>query len=85
VDAVALTDDARLDVPSTIICTGFTSQEYKDAIKDGSSWLRRLDRGAERDLDRPAHESLADVVASKELAAILSDITIGIGSTQAPE
>jgi hypothetical protein len=41
-DAVELTNDARLDVPSTLICTGFTSQEYKDAVKDGSSWLAGL-------------------------------------------
>jgi pimeloyl-ACP methyl ester carboxylesterase len=38
-EAIALTNDARQDLPTTIICTGFTSQDYKDAVKDGSSWL----------------------------------------------
>jgi pimeloyl-ACP methyl ester carboxylesterase len=34
-----LTNDARLDVPSTAICTGFTSEQYKAAVKEGYSWL----------------------------------------------
>ena len=38
-EAIALTNDARQDLPTTIICTGFTSKDYKDAVKDGSSWL----------------------------------------------
>jgi pimeloyl-ACP methyl ester carboxylesterase len=38
-DAAELTNDARLDVPSTAICTGFTSDQYKDAIKEGYAWL----------------------------------------------
>jgi pimeloyl-ACP methyl ester carboxylesterase len=38
-EAAELTNDARLDVPSTAICTGFTSEQYKDAIKQGYAWL----------------------------------------------
>jgi pimeloyl-ACP methyl ester carboxylesterase len=38
-ESIALTNDARRDLPTTIICTGFTSEMYKDAVKDGSSWL----------------------------------------------
>lgn len=38
-DAPTLTNDARLDVPSTAICTGYTSDEYKDAVKQGYAWL----------------------------------------------
>jgi pimeloyl-ACP methyl ester carboxylesterase len=38
-DAAELTNDARLDVPSTAICTGFTSDQYKDAVKEGYAWL----------------------------------------------
>jgi pimeloyl-ACP methyl ester carboxylesterase len=34
-----LTNDARLDVPSTAICTGFTSEQYKAAVKEGYAWL----------------------------------------------
>ena len=41
-DAFDLTNDERLDVPSTLICTGFTSQQYKDAVKDGDAWLAGL-------------------------------------------
>jgi len=38
-DAPQLTNDARLDVPTTAICTGYTSDEYKDAVKQGYDWL----------------------------------------------
>jgi hypothetical protein len=34
-----LTNDARLDVPSTAICTGFTSDQYKAALGEGYTWL----------------------------------------------
>jgi pimeloyl-ACP methyl ester carboxylesterase len=40
--AADLTNDARLDVPSTVICTGFTSDQYKDAVKEGYAFLRGL-------------------------------------------
>jgi len=38
-DAPRLTNDARLDVPSTAICTGYTSDQYKAAVAEGYSWL----------------------------------------------
>ncbi len=38
-DAAELTNDARLDVPSTVICTGFSSEQYKEAMKEGYSFL----------------------------------------------
>ena len=38
-EAAELTNDARLDVPSTAICTGFTSDQYKAAVKEGYAWL----------------------------------------------
>jgi pimeloyl-ACP methyl ester carboxylesterase len=41
-EVVELTNDARLDIPSTMICTGFTSEEYKDAVKQGYAWLAGL-------------------------------------------
>jgi pimeloyl-ACP methyl ester carboxylesterase len=41
-DALELTNDARLDVPSTVIATGYTSEGYKDAVKEGYSWLAGL-------------------------------------------
>jgi|SRR4051794_18390826 len=38
-DAPELTNDARLDLPTTAICTGFTSEDYKAAVKQGQAWL----------------------------------------------
>jgi pimeloyl-ACP methyl ester carboxylesterase len=38
-DAPELTNEARLDIPTTAIATGFTSDQYKDAIKQGYAWL----------------------------------------------
>lgn len=40
--AANLTNDARLDVPSTVVCTGYTSAQYKDAVKEGQTWLGGL-------------------------------------------
>jgi pimeloyl-ACP methyl ester carboxylesterase len=41
-DTVELTNDARLDIPSTLICTGYSSQEYKEAMGEGYAWLAGL-------------------------------------------
>jgi len=41
-EAVELTSDARLDVPSTMICTGFSSDEYKAAAEKGYAFLAGL-------------------------------------------
>ena len=38
-EAHEFTTDARLDIPSTVICTGFTSEQYKDAVKEGYAFL----------------------------------------------
>jgi pimeloyl-ACP methyl ester carboxylesterase len=38
-EAPQLTNDARLDVPTTAICTGYTSEQYKAAVKEGYAWL----------------------------------------------
>ena len=48
-ESVELTNDARLDIPSTVICTGYTSKEYRDAVEAGYDFvlglrdLRKLD------------------------------------------
>jgi pimeloyl-ACP methyl ester carboxylesterase len=34
-----LSNDARLDIPTTAIATGFRSDQYKDAINEGQTWL----------------------------------------------
>lgn len=41
-EAPALADDARLDVPSTVICTGFTSEQVRAAVAEGYAWLGGL-------------------------------------------
>jgi pimeloyl-ACP methyl ester carboxylesterase len=38
-EGAELANDARLDIPSTMICTGYTSEQYKDAVKEGYGWL----------------------------------------------
>jgi pimeloyl-ACP methyl ester carboxylesterase len=40
--AAEMTNNARLDVPSTVVCTGYTSAQYKDAVKEGQTWLGGL-------------------------------------------
>jgi pimeloyl-ACP methyl ester carboxylesterase len=41
-EAAKLTNDARFEVPSTVVCTGYTSVQYKDAAKEGQAWLGGL-------------------------------------------
>ncbi len=41
-ETIELTDETRLAIPSTLICTGFTSAEYKDGAKEGYAWLAGL-------------------------------------------
>jgi pimeloyl-ACP methyl ester carboxylesterase len=41
-DAPQLANDARLDVPSTLICTGYSSADYQEAAKQGATWLGGL-------------------------------------------
>lgn len=73
-EAPQLTNDARLDVPSTAICTGYTSDEYKAAVDEGYAWL-----GGFKEL---RHITWVDLPTShwpmwsrpKELAALLGDI-----------
>jgi hypothetical protein len=72
--AIELTNDARLDIPSTVICTAFTSDQYKDGVKEGYPFLAGL---AElRDLtyvDLPtSHWPMWS--RPTELAAIIGDV-----------
>jgi pimeloyl-ACP methyl ester carboxylesterase len=41
-EGAELTNDARLDIPSTVICTGYTSEQYKAAVEEGYAWLGGL-------------------------------------------
>src|SRR3954454_766990 len=38
-EGATLTNDARLDIPTTAICTAFTSEQYKQAVEEGQTWL----------------------------------------------
>ena len=62
-EAAELTDDARLDVPSIVVCTGFTSEQVKAAVEDGYAWLGGLSELRDVTGSTP-DEPLADVVAS---------------------
>jgi pimeloyl-ACP methyl ester carboxylesterase len=41
-EAHEFTNDARLDVPSTVVCTGYTSEQYKEAVEAGYSFVAGL-------------------------------------------
>ena len=41
-DAPELRNDARLDVPSTVICTSFPSDQIKEAVAEGQAWVGGL-------------------------------------------
>jgi pimeloyl-ACP methyl ester carboxylesterase len=81
-EALELGNEARLDVPSTMICTGFTSEQFKDAVKEGYAWLGGL---AElRDVtwvDLPtSHWPMWS--RPRELAAIIGDVAKVHGSVR---
>jgi pimeloyl-ACP methyl ester carboxylesterase len=67
-------DDRRLDIPSTVICTGYTSEQYKDAMKEGYSFVAGLNelRNIEW-VDLPtSHWPMWS--RPKELAEIIGDV-----------
>jgi pimeloyl-ACP methyl ester carboxylesterase len=73
-EAAELTNDARLDVPSTVICTGYTSAEYKDAVKQGYDFVAGLaDQRNVTYVDLPtSHWPMWS--RPKDLAAIIGDV-----------
>jgi len=79
-DAPQLTNDARLDVPSTLIATAYTSQDYRDAAAEGQTWLGGLMELREVTyLDLPtSHWPMWS--RPKELADIIGGIARGEGS-----
>jgi pimeloyl-ACP methyl ester carboxylesterase len=38
-ESATLSNDARLDIPSIAICNAFTSDQYKEAVREGQTWL----------------------------------------------
>ena len=41
-DAPVLVDPARLDVPTTVVCTGFRAEQVRAAVTEGYPWLGGL-------------------------------------------
>src|SRR5205814_7210558 len=37
-ESIDLTNDARRDIPSTFICTGYTAEQYQGYAKDHPEW-----------------------------------------------
>jgi hypothetical protein len=73
-EGIELTNDARLDIPSTVICTAFTAEEYRDAVDKGYDFVLGL-----RDLRNLTWVELPTShwpmwSRPKELAAIIGDV-----------
>ena len=73
-EAIELTNEARLDIPSTVICTAYTSDEYRDAVEKGYEFVLGL-----RDLRNIAWVDLPTShwpmwSRPAELAAIIGDV-----------
>jgi pimeloyl-ACP methyl ester carboxylesterase len=70
-----LANDARLEIPTTAIATGYTSDQYKEAVEQGQTWL-----GGFADL---RDVTWVDLPTShwpmwsrpQELAAVIGDVT----------
>jgi hypothetical protein len=41
-EGAQLSNEARRDIPSTVVATGYSSEEYKEAAKEGHAWLDGL-------------------------------------------
>lgn len=76
-EAAELTNDARRDLPSTVVCTGYSSEQVKEAVKEGYAWLAGLTEL--RDVtyvDLPtSHWPMWS--RPTELAAIIGDVATG--------
>jgi pimeloyl-ACP methyl ester carboxylesterase len=73
-EGAELTNDARLDIPTTVICTVYTSEQYKEYAKEGYEWLAGL--GELRDItwvDLPtSHWPMWS--RPRELAGLIGDV-----------
>lgn len=74
-----LTNIARLDVPSTVICTGYTSDDYRQAVDRGDEWLGGLaELRNVRYIDLPtSHWPMWS--RPRELATIIGDVAKAYG------
>jgi pimeloyl-ACP methyl ester carboxylesterase len=73
-EGAELTNAARLDIPTTVICTAYTSDEYKKYAKEGYGWLAGLEEVRNITwVDLPtSHWPMWS--RPKELAAIIGDV-----------
>lgn len=76
-DTVALTDDRRRDIPSTILCTGFPSEQVRAAVARGDAWLAGVPQLRNVTwLDLPtSHWPMWS--RPQELAAVIGDVAQG--------
>jgi len=74
-EGIELTNNARLDVPTTVVCTGYTSEQVKEAVEEGYAWLGGLTELCDVTyVDLPtSHWPMWS--RPRELAAILGDVT----------
>ena len=80
-EAVTLTNSARLDVPSTVVCTAYPSSAYKDGVEQGWAFLRGLTELRDVTwIDLPtSHWPMWS--RPRELAAVIGDVA----SAHAPQ
>jgi len=73
-------NDRRRDIPSTFICTGFTSEQYKEAMKEGYEFLAGLPELRDMTwIDLPtSHWPMWS--RPQELAKIIGDVATAHGS-----
>ena len=75
-----LTNDARLDVPTTVIATAYTSDDYKKYAKEGYGWLAGLNEVRNIDwVDLPtSHWPMWS--RPQELAKVIGDVAKAHGN-----
>jgi pimeloyl-ACP methyl ester carboxylesterase len=78
-EGAELTNDARRDIPSTLICTGFTAEQYQQYAKEHPDWaflagIPELRNATWVDLPT-SHWPMWS--RPKELAAIIGDVAKG--------
>ncbi|MFK5635092.1 alpha/beta hydrolase [Ornithinimicrobium sp. LYQ103] len=78
-EQVSLHDDRRLDVPGTVVCTAFTSADYRSYAEQGAPFLAGLlEHRALRLVDLPTGhwpmwsepQQLADLITARALGAV---------------
>jgi pimeloyl-ACP methyl ester carboxylesterase len=79
-ESIELTDDARLDIPSTIVCTGFSSDEYRKGAAAGYPFLAGLNEIRNVTwIDLPtSHWPMWS--RPREIAEIIGDVAAGAGA-----